>query len=96
MCARCFRVLRLYVLQVVEPNSRTCPTLTTSEPPTAGPRQSTVAVLPRGATTVSWQLVPVAAGSLALPAVRISAPRLDAALDASAGRRVFVAPPTAA
>lgn len=55
-----------------------------------------MAVLPRGATTVSWQLVPVAAGSLALPAVRISAPGLDAALDASAGRRVFVAPPTAA
>lgn len=55
-----------------------------------------MAVLPRSATTVAWQLVPVAAGALALPSVRIQAPGLDAALDASAGRRVFVSPPAAA
>ena len=62
----------------------------------AGPRQSTVAVLPHSATTVAWQLVPVAAGSLALPSLRIAAPGWHASLDASAGRRVFVVPPQVA
>ena len=62
----------------------------------AGARHSQMAVLPRGRETVAWQLVAVSAGSLALPAVRITAPGLDATLDASWGRRVFVAPPAAA
>jgi len=58
----------------------------------SGPRKQALSLLPRMRAKLAWQLVAVNPGPQPLPSIQVAVPGVNARVDASGGRQVFVLP----